>query len=153
MRHADLDVILLAGRYTLADTSALAEVLPMCLRHEVAVVLGGPFNSGILATGAHPGDGTTPYFDYAPASAERIAHVAAIENVLRRHDVPLRAAALQFPRAHPAIAGVLAGARTRTEFDDNLAMLRFPIPEVCWLDLRTQGLLSREAPLPGASLP
>ena len=69
------------------------------------------------------------------------------------HDVPLRAAALQFPRAHRLLLGVLAGARTRTEFDDNLAMLRFPIPEVCWLDPRTQGLLSREAPLPGASLP
>ncbi len=153
MRHADLDVILLAGRYTLADTSALAEVLPMCLRREVAVVLGGPFNSGILATGAHPGDGAAPYFDYAPASAERIAHVAAIEDVLRRHAVPLRAAALQFPRAHPAIASVLAGARARTEFDDNLAMLRFPIPQGCWLDLRAQGLLPREAPLPGASVP
>ena len=153
MRHADLDAILLAGRYTLADTSALADVLPACERRDVTVMLGGPFNSGLLATGAHPDDGTAPYFDYAPARPGMIAHVAAIEQVLRRHGVPLRAAALQFPRAHPAVAIVLAGARTRGEFDDNLAMLSYPIPRDCWMDLRARNLLPAQAPLPESIAP
>jgi D-threo-aldose 1-dehydrogenase len=151
LRHADPDVILLAGRYTLADQTALPRLLPECRRRDVAIVLGGPFNSGILATGARPADGTAPYFDYAPATAEVVAHVAAIERVAAAFGVPLRAAALQFPRAEPAVAIVLAGARTRAELDDNLAMLAHPIPPEFWARLRLAGLLPATAHVPGAA--
>src|SRR5690349_595080 len=90
LREADIDVILLAGRYTLADQSALAELLPLCLARDVAIVSGGPFNSGILATGAHPADGRPPYFDYAPAPQDVVDKVAAIESICARFAVPLR---------------------------------------------------------------
>ncbi len=148
LRHADLDVILLAGRYTLADQSALPSLLPECVRREVAVILGGPFNSGILATGAAPADGTRPFFDYAPAPAGIVARVAAIEETCRAFAVPLPAAALQFAAAGPAIAMVLAGARTRAEIDANLALARLPIPGDFWVELRDRGLLDPAATLP-----
>jgi D-threo-aldose 1-dehydrogenase len=148
LRHADLDLILLAGRYTLADQSALHELLPECMRRNVAIVLGGPFNSGILATGARPRDGSSPYFDYAPATAPLIGRVAAIESVCAAHTVPLRAASLQFPLGHPAVLCVLPGARSRHEFDDNAAMAAWPIPPAFWQALRDEGLLDASAPLP-----
>ena len=115
LRETDLDVILLAGRYTLADQTALDQLLPACVARNVALVAGGPFNSGILATGAHPENWAPPLFDYARASAAVIARVEAIEAVCTRHGVPLRAAALQFAAAHPAVATVLAGARSAHE--------------------------------------
>jgi D-threo-aldose 1-dehydrogenase len=148
LRHADLDVILLAGRYTLADQSALPELLPECVRRAVTVILGGPFNSGILATGTRLPDRSPPFFDYAPATAPVIAHVAAIEETCREFGVPLPAAALQFSAAHPAIVVVLAGARTSEEFDANVAMMRLPIPTDLWTALRTRGLIASGAPLP-----
>jgi len=149
LRHADLDVILLAGRYTLADQSALVELLPECERRGVAIVLGGPFNSGILATGAHPSDGSAPYFNYAPAPAGIVERVSAIERVCREFGVPLPAAALQFPRAHPAIVCVLPGARSAAEFDEDLRLMRHPIPHPFWRALREQDLVDPRAPLPG----
>jgi D-threo-aldose 1-dehydrogenase len=148
LRHADLDVVLLAGRYTLADQSALAALLPECVRRGVAIVLGGPFNSGILASGSRPRDGSRPYFNYAPASLEVIARVAAIESVCAEYAVPLKAAALQFPTGHPAVACVLPGARSRPEFDDNAAMARLPIPQDFWQALRHLSLVDPLAPLP-----
>ena len=147
--HADLDVILLAGRYTLADQSALARLLPECVRRNVAIVLGGPFNSGILASGACPRDGSRPYFDYAPAPVDVVARVAAIEGVCAEYAVPLKAAALQFPTGHPAVACVLPGARSRAEFDDNAAMARLVIPPDFWHALRDRSLVDPLAPLPG----
>lgn len=149
LRHADLDAILLAGRYTLADQSALPELLPECVRRGVAIVLGGPFNSGILATGAHPADGAPAHFDYAPAPPAIVARVEALEAVCRVHRVPLAAAALQFPAAHPAVAVVLAGARSVAELDANLALARTPIPAHFWVELRSRGLVAADAPLPG----
>jgi D-threo-aldose 1-dehydrogenase len=146
---ADLDVILLAGRYTLADQSALPALLPLCAGRGVAIVAGGPFNSGILATGAYPRDGLAPYFNYAPAPPDVVTKVARIEAVCAEFDVPLRAAALQFPRAHPAVACVLVGARTVAELDDNLAQARHPIPRAFWEALRARGLVDEAAPLPG----
>jgi D-threo-aldose 1-dehydrogenase len=150
LRNADLDVILLAGRYTLADQSALAQLLPECQTRGVAIVLGGPYNSGILATGATPKDGSAPYFNYAPAPRAIVERVAAIERVCAKFAVPLKAAALQFPRAHPAVATVLAGARSIDELDDNLRMAAMPIPGEFWLALRGAGLIAPEAPLPTA---
>src|SRR5258706_2568844 len=151
LRRADLDVILLAGRYTLADHSALFALLPECVRRDVSIVLGGPFNSGILATGSHPRDGSRPYFNYAPAPHDVIARVEAIEGVCAEYAVPLKAAALQFPTGHNAVAGVLAGARSRPEFDDNAAMARSPIPSGFWRALRDRSLIDASAALPEAA--
>lgn len=151
LARADLDVVLLAGRYTLLDQSALGELMPLCERRGVGVVIGGPYNSGILATGARPADGSTPYFNYVPASPERTARVAAIESVCREFDVPLRAAALQFPRAHPAVVTVIPGARTTAEFDQNMSLATRPVPASFWHALRDRRLIAVDAPIPSAS--
>ena len=149
LRRTDLDLILLAGRYTLADQSALPELLPECERRGVAIVLGGPFNSGILATGARPRDGTPPHFNYAPALPAVVERVAALERVCAQFAVPLPAAALQFPLGHAAVACVLPGARSVTEFDQNLRLARLPIPPEFWEKLRDQRMIDPTAPLPG----
>lgn len=148
LAHADLDVILIAGRYTLADQGAIEELLPSCVRRGVSVVLGGPFNSGILASGARPADGSAPYFDYAPAPQRVVERVAAIEAVSAEFDVPLKAAALQFPRGHPAVTCVLAGARTPAEADENARLARHPIPAAYWTALADRRLVDPRAPLP-----
>ena len=148
LAHADLDVLLLAGRYTLLDQTALPELLPLCVARGTRVVLGGPFNSGILATGTGAQDGRPVYFNYAPASDEVLTRARSIEAVCAAHHVPLKAAALQFPRAHPAIACVLAGARSIAELDENVALASSPIPDEFWRDLRSQQLVAEGAPLP-----
>ena len=148
---ADIDVILLAGRYTLADQSALATLLPECLRRNVAIVAGGVFNSGILASGSRPRDGSPAYFNYVPAPPEIVTRVAAIESVCTQFAVPLQAAALQFAVAHPAVVNVLVGARSVAELDANLAYSRFPIPPEFWNALHDQRLIDPSAPLPGDS--
>jgi len=148
LSRADLDVVLLAGRYTLLDQSALPELLPLCARRGVAVVIGGPYNSGILATGAHPADGSAPYFNYAPAPADLVARVEAIEEVCAVYDVPLRAAALQFPLAHPVVASIIPGARTIAEFDQNFALATRAVPRAFWQALSDRGLIAPDAPLP-----
>jgi D-threo-aldose 1-dehydrogenase len=150
LARIDLDIVLLAGRYTLLDQSALAELLPLCERRGVAIVIGGPYNSGILATGAHPADGSSPYFNYAPAPPDLVARVAAIERICAEFDVPLRAAALQFPLAHPAVASVIPGARTIVEFDQNLALATRVVPPAFWQALSDGGLVAADAPLPEA---
>ena len=145
LRHADLDALLLAGRYSLIDHSALPQLLPACQARSVQVALGGVFNSGILATGVRGGTGL---FNYAPAARSWVDRVAAIEAVCEAHAVPLRAAALQFPLAHPAIAIVMLGARHRAEWSDAQAMLRHPIPSAFWAELRARELLPDEVPTP-----
>jgi len=145
LRHADLDVLLLAGRYTLLDQSALPELLPQCQRRGVRVVLGGVFNSGLLASGTRRGSST---FNYAPAARTWVDKTAQIEAVCGAHDVPLRAAALQFAQAHPAVDLMLLGARHVQEWRDNLAMLRHPIPTAFWEALRCAHLLPESAPTP-----
>jgi D-threo-aldose 1-dehydrogenase len=150
LAHCDLDVILLAGRYTLADQEALARLLPECLRRGVTVVLGGPFNSGILATGATPPGGRTPYFNYAPAPQAMIDRVAAIEAACREFGVALKAAALQFPRGHPAVGCVLAGARSPAEVMENARLAGDPIPAEFWAALVKRRLIDPSSPLPGS---
>jgi D-threo-aldose 1-dehydrogenase len=144
---AGIDCLLLAGRYSLIDQSALAELLPLCLARGVHVVLGGVFNSGILATGVrhHPGQ---PVFNYAAAPSHWIARTAAIERQCEAFGVPLRAAALQFVLAHPAVELVLAGAQTVAQWQDTLAMLRTPIDAGFWQALSTHQLVPGDAPLP-----
>ena len=146
LREAELDVLLLAGRYSLLDHTAVPDLLPLCLQRGVRIALGGAFNSGLLATGTR--GGVTARFNYAPAARAWVERTARIEAVCERHRVPLRAAALQFPLAHPAIEIVMVGARSAAEWQDALAMARHPIPAAYWQDLRTAGLLPDAAPTP-----
>jgi D-threo-aldose 1-dehydrogenase len=149
LREADLDALLLAGRYSLLDHEALGALLPECARRGVHVALGGVFNSGILATGVAPGAGRgAPTFNYAPALPAWIERTRRIESHCAAHGVPLRAAALQFPLAHPAIEIVMLGARQAGEWDDARAMLRHPIPDAFWQGLRRDGLIPDDAPTP-----
>jgi D-threo-aldose 1-dehydrogenase len=145
LRDADPDCFLLAGRYTLLEQEPLAGgLLDACLRRCVALVVGGPYNSGILATGPVPG----AMYEYKPAPPPILARVAALEGVAREHSVPLAAAALQFPLAHPAVAAVIAGARTADEVACNVALFSAAIPADFWADLKRRGLLAAEAPSP-----
>ncbi|MCC7271913.1 MAG: aldo/keto reductase [Alphaproteobacteria bacterium] len=139
---ADFDLFLLAGRYTLLEQGALASFLPLCAARGIAVVVGGPFNSGILATGVT----AAARYDYRAPPAEVIARVATIERICRAHGVAMAAAALQFPLAHPAVVSVLAGAQAPAEVAGNLALLRVPIPAALWSDLKAAGLMRRDAP-------
>ena len=146
LEHADLDALMLAGRYSLLDHSALAELLPQCVRRGVRIALGGVFNSGILARGVRAAPGAV--FDYAPAAREWVERTAAIETVCDAFEVPLRAAALQFPLAHDAIDIVMVGARSAAEWNDCVTMMERPIPLAFWAALRDQALLPQQAPTP-----
>ncbi|MDP2257365.1 MAG: aldo/keto reductase [Polaromonas sp.] len=145
LAEADLDVLMLAGRYSLLDHSALPELLPRCAARGVRIALGGVFNSGILATGTRGG---APTFNYAPAAREWLDRTAQIEAVCARHGVALRAAALQFVLAHPAVDIVMLGARKAAEWDDAQTMLQHAIPPGFWAELKAQRLLPEEAPTP-----
>jgi D-threo-aldose 1-dehydrogenase len=134
------DVFLLAGRYTLLEQMPLDDLLPKCQAAGTSIVVGGPLNSGILA-----GRDT---WNYHAAPPEVVARVAAISAVCDRHGVPLAAAALQFPLAHPAVAAIIPGPRNTDEFRANLALLRQPIPAALWQELRHEGLLHPQAPVP-----
>jgi D-threo-aldose 1-dehydrogenase len=148
LAHADLDALLLAGRYSLLDHTALSALLPQCLARGVHIALGGVFNSGILATGvSNPAQGPAT-FNYAPAAREWVERTRRIEAHGAAHGVPLRAAALQFPLAHPAIEIVMLGARRVSEWQDAVAMLQHPIPDAFWQALRRDGLLPDDAPTP-----
>jgi D-threo-aldose 1-dehydrogenase len=148
LAHADIDALLLAGRYSLLDHSALPELLPRCLQRGVHIALGGVFNSGILATGVQGKAQGTATFNYMPAAREWVERTRRIEAHCVAHTVPLRAAALQFPLAHPAIDIVMLGTRRVSEWTDALAMLHHPIPAAFWQALRRDGLLPDEAPTP-----
>lgn len=143
-RAGDFDAFLLAGRYTLLEQEPLRELLPLCAEKGVRVIIGGPYNSGILATGAVAG----AYYNYAPAAPEVLAKVRCIEAVCARHEVPLQAAALQFPFGHPAVATVIPGARTVAEVAANVAALACAIPADCWAELKQEGLIAAAAPTP-----
>jgi len=147
VRDLDLDVVLVAGRYTLLDQRALVELLPACAMRGVAVVVGGPFNSGLLAD---PRPGAS--YDYAPAPAALVARAIRIGEVCARHGVPLRAAALAFPFGHPAVTSVLVGVRSAAEVEDDLAMYATAVPDELWQELASSGLLPGDVPVPaGAS--
>lgn len=148
LRQTALDCLLLAGRYSLVDHGALAELLPLCQQRGVRIALGGVFNSGILATGVRGAAGSALRFNYARAPQHWIDRVAAVEDLCARHAVPLRAAALQFALAHPAIEIVLLGAQDRLQWDDGVAMLGHAVPPAFWRELRTANLVPPLAPLP-----
>jgi len=143
VRHCDLDVVLVAGRYTLLDQSAMDDLLPACVERGVSVVIGGVFNSGVLV---EPSAGAR--FDYVPASAEVLERARLLQQVCRRHGVSLAAAALQFPLAHPRVCSVLLGPRSIAELETSLGLLEVDIPPTLWRDLIEEGLLRDDVPIP-----
>jgi D-threo-aldose 1-dehydrogenase len=143
VRDLDIDVVLVAGRYSLLDQRALAELLPTCAARGTAVVVGGVFNSGLLAD---PRPGAT--FDYAPAPPELVDRAARLAEVCARHGTPLRAAALAFPFGHPAVTSVLVGARSAAEVQDAVACFEWPVPGELWAELAATGLLPADVPTP-----
>jgi D-threo-aldose 1-dehydrogenase len=142
-REGDFDVFLVAGRYTLLDQDALAELLPTCLERNVAVVVGGVMNSGILAAPAQAGR-----FNYKPPPAEIVERARRLAAVCEHHDVPLKAAAIQFPLAHPAVASVVAGVGRVDHLEEYPVFMREAIPAALWAELRNEGLLAADAPVP-----
>ncbi|MFE7333100.1 aldo/keto reductase [Streptomyces sp. NPDC057565] len=143
VRDTDIDAVLLAGRYTLLDQRGLAELLPLAAARGVGVVIGGVFNSGLLAD---PRPGAT--YDYATAPLDLLSRALDLKAVCERHGVPLRAAALRFPFGHPAVASVLVGTRSATEARDAAAMLAHPVPDTLWAELKERGLLPADVPTP-----
>jgi D-threo-aldose 1-dehydrogenase len=143
-RAGDFDCMLLAGRYSLLEQPALDEFLPLAQQKGIGVMLGGVFNSGILATGAVP----AAKYDYADAPDGVLARVRRIENVCMAHGVPLPVVALHFVFGHPAVATAVLGGVTPEEVARNVAALTTPIPSALWSDLVARGLLRADAPLP-----
>ncbi|SNX65494.1 D-threo-aldose 1-dehydrogenase [Streptomyces sp. TLI_55] len=137
VRDTDVDVVLCAGRYTLLDQSAATELLPAALAKGTAVVVGGAFNSGLLAD---PKPGAT--YNYAQVPAEVLNRALRMKEVAERHGITLRAAALAFCAAHPAVTSVLIGARSAAEVHDGADQFATPVPEACWQELRETGLLA-----------
>jgi len=137
----DWDVFLLAGRYTLLEQTALAPFMTTCLERKASVVVGGPFNSGILVGGDK--------FNYAKAPDHIVTRVRAIEAVCREFGVALPAAALQFPLTHPAVCNVLPGPRSPEELDGILAWWDEKIPDELWTSLAAKDLLAEGTPIPG----
>ena len=140
LKFGDWDAFLLAGRYTLLEQAPLDDLLPMCAARGTSIVVGGPLNSGILA-----GRET---WNYAAAPSDIVRKVNSIRQVCDAHGVPLPAAALQFPLAHPAVAAIIPGPRAPAEFEENARLMRHKIPAALWADLRNQQLLHPEAPTP-----
>ncbi|MEI6799429.1 MAG: aldo/keto reductase [Pseudomonadota bacterium] len=142
VERGDFDIFLLAGRYTLLEQEALDSFLPLCLARGVGVVIGGPYNSGVLATGARPG----AFYNYNPAPDWVLAKVAKIETVCAAHKVRLVDAAFQFPLLHPAVVSIIPGAQGVAEVDANLRAASAVIPPALWADLKAQGLMRPDAP-------
>lgn len=143
-RAGDFDTMLLAGRYSLLEQPGLASFMPLAQQKGIDLMLGGVFNSGILATGPVTG----AKYNYQPAPPQILARVAAIEAVCARHGVPLRRAALQFPLGHPAVASLVMGAVKPEEVIDQVAELSAPVPAALWTELKAEGLLGPDVPVP-----
>lgn len=143
LQQADPDGFLIAGRYTLLDhADALRALMPASTARGLGIVVGGPYNSGILAGGTH--------YEYQQATAEILARVDALRAVCAEFNVDIRAAALQFSLAHPAVAAVIPGASQPSRIAENLALVDAEIPAAFWQALRTRGLVAVDAPLPQA---
>lgn len=145
IERIDIDIVLLAGRYTLLDQAAYPEFLPLCVKNDVKIATGGPYNSGILA--AQDLDGPLS-FNYAQAQPEWIEKARALKRVCDRHRVDMRAAALQFPLAHPAVAAVIPGAATPDQVVQNVELIRAEIPADLWSEMKAEGLIPADAPTP-----
>lgn len=146
-RETDMDCFLLAGRYTLLEQGALSELLPLCQERNIAIVIGGVFNSDLLAD-PRPG----AHFNYEPAGAELVERAQRIAQVCAHWSVPLKAAALQFPMAHPSVASVLVGCRSVEHLEENVHLFEHEVPDGLWSELKSAGLLDEAAPVPGSRL-
>src|SRR6201993_1048192 len=144
IQAGDFDCMLLAGRYTLLEQGALDAFLPECVKRSVSVILGGPYNSGILTGGVKPG----ATHDYVAASAQLIEKAQKIEAVCQRHGVELGAAAMQFPLFHPAVCSVIPGALSVAEVKQNIGRLSAKIPVELWSELKREKLLDPKSPTP-----
>lgn len=145
MQHGHWDCFLLAGRYTLLEQGGLHDFLPACEKAGTSIVLGGAYNSGILATGTRRG---TPYYDYEPAPDHIIKRVQSIENVCDQFDVPLIAAALQFPMAHPTVCCVIPGMGNAKRIKQTIDYYELRIPADFWAELKGRELLPDGCPVP-----
>ncbi|MEU0227508.1 aldo/keto reductase [Streptomyces sp. NPDC006284] len=143
LTDTDVDAVLCAGRYTLLEQGALEALLPAAGARGRSVIVGGVFNSGLLAA---PAPGAT--YDYAPAPGEVLRRAERLREATEAHGVPLRRAALRFPFGHPSVASVLVGARSADQVRDAVAQYRGPVPGALWDGLRAQGLLSGDVPVP-----
>lgn len=139
--EGDFDCFLLAGRYTLIDHTSLPEFLPLCVKKDISILIGGPYNSGILAGG--------DTFNYTRAPQELLDKVARMREMAAVQGTDLKAAALQFLFAHPAVASVIPGARSAAELEQNIALMTAPVPASLWRTYRDAGFLPAEAPVPG----
>ncbi|MDP3895379.1 MAG: aldo/keto reductase [Mesorhizobium sp.] len=146
--QGDFDLFLLAGRYTLLEQESLESFLPLCARRGIGIVIGGAYNSGILASGPKPG----AFYNYEPAPPAILERVAAIQAVCARHGVALAQAALRFPLAHPAVVCVIPGAAKPDEVALNIATLGVDIPAALWTDLKGAGLIRADAPEPKGTM-
>ncbi len=140
--RGDFDLFLLAGRYTLLEQTALDSFLPLCEARGIGIVGGGPYNSGILATGARQG----AWYNYDVAPPEVLERVSAIERVCSAHNVRLVDAAFQFPLLHPAHVTVIPGGQGVAEMEGNVAAAHAEIPASLWSDLKSEGLMRQDAP-------
>ena len=145
VRETDVDLVMLAGRYTLLEQPALAEFLPLCEQRGVGVVAAGVFNSGLLARARVPDRAN---YNYADAPPELVARARRIAEVCDQHDVELPRAAAQFPLGHPAVVSVVVGARNGDQMRQNADRFADPVPAQLWADLRAAGLLDQEVPTP-----
>ena len=141
-RNADFDCFLVAGRYTLLDHTALNELMPLCLERGISLILGGPYNSGVLASDL--GSDTTYFYDPAPKSI--IDRAKKIKEICDIFDVPLKAAAIQFGLLHPSVASTIPGPRNSDEVQDNIEMLNVKIPSELWKELKRQDLIHQSCP-------
>lgn len=141
-----VDCFLLAGRYTLLDQGALDALFPLCTAKGIGILLGGIYNSGILANPR-----TSAKFNYQDADASLVAHALELEALCRKHGIELKAAALQFCMAHPAVTVAVMGARNAAEVADNIAMSEATVPADFWRELRARNLVDARAPLPGGA--
>jgi len=149
LEYGDWDCFLLAGRYSLLEQKALDTFLPKCIDRNCSIVIGGPYNSGILATGV---SGKGPWnYDYGPAPDEIVRKVAAIERLCGEFSIPMPAAALQFPLAHPAVASVIPGMGNVRRIEQTLNLFATDIPDEFWCALSEQGLIRDDAPTPAGS--
>ena len=143
LKEVDVDCVMLAGRYTLLEQNSLKTFLPLCEKNKVDILLAAPFNSGILA-----GNENNLNWNYAKASKELIDKVHSLKKICGNYNIPLAAAAIQFPLAHPVVKTVVTGAVNVKELEDNVSYLDVKIPNDFWQELKTLDLIAKESPVP-----
>ncbi|UTW45462.1 aldo/keto reductase [bacterium SCSIO 12696] len=149
LEYGDWDCFLLAGRYTLLEQESLQTFLPKCEQRNCSIVIGGAYNSGILATGTRGGG--TLHYDYGPAPQTVVDKVRQLEDLCDEYSIPLAAAALQFPLAHPAVASVIPGMGSARRIAQTQTLIDTQIPDEFWQALRSKSLVADAAPLPGGA--